>query len=147
MKKIAVAVLLLATLPPSAKALNTYDQNTYGQSDVLSYVAMPLAVSSVCDVRGVQTDRVGQLVSYMDQANVDPNDFVDVFRYVPVALVMRTDNRPDFVQWVGGQVNQGVTGAALVTAMETQLRTYDQAVPASFVEERVHSRYRRPIYD
>jgi len=147
MKKIAILVLLLAILPFSAKALNTYDQNTYGQSDVLSYVAMPLAVSSVCDVRGVQTDRVGQLVSYMDQANVNPNDFIDVFRYVPVALVMRTDNRPDFVQWVGDQVNQGVTGPALVTAMETQLRTYDEAVPTSFVDERIHQRYRRPIYD
>lgn len=100
-------------------------------NDVLSYVAMPLAVSSVCDVRGVQTDRVGELVTYMDQANVAPADFVDVFRYVPVALVMRTDGRPDFVQWVGNQVNSGVVGTALVSAMETQLRTYDDYVPVA----------------
>src|SRR5216684_7526110 len=102
MKRIALFLILVAIVPLEANAFNTYDHN-----DVLSYVAMPLAVSAVCDVRGVQTDRVGQLVTYMDQANVAPADFVDVFRYVPVALTMRTDGRPDFVQWVGQQVGSG----------------------------------------
>jgi hypothetical protein len=122
MKKITVLSLFLFAMASYAAA----DVN-----DVLSYVAMPLAVSSVCDVRGVQTDRVGELVTYMDQANVAPADFVDVFRYVPVALVMRTDGRPDFVQWVGNQVNSGMVGTALVSAMETQLRTYDDYVPVA----------------
>ena len=144
MKKIAMALLMLSVIP-CARALDTYDPN-----QILSYVAMPLAVDSVCNVNGVQTDQVGQLVSYMNQANVDPNDFADVFRYVPVALVMRADNRPDFVQWVGGEVNQGVVGGALVTAMESQLRTYDQALPASYVTtqtyDRTYRRRRRPIY-
>jgi hypothetical protein len=122
MKKIVLLSLLLVAVASYAAA----DVN-----DVLSYVAMPLAVSSVCDVRGVQTDRVGELVTYMDQANVAPAEFVDVFRYVPVALVMRTDNRPDFVEWVGSQVNSGVVGTALVSSMETRLRTYDDYVPVA----------------
>ncbi|HXA16733.1 MAG TPA: hypothetical protein VN380_07070 [Thermoanaerobaculia bacterium] len=134
MKKISlVLLLLLALLPMEAKAFNTYDS-----SDVLSYVAMPLAVSAVCDVRGVQTDRVGELVSYMDQANVPPADFIDVFRYVPVALVLRTDNRPDFVEWVHGQVDRGVVGQALVTSMESRLRTFDNYVPAASYRMRRH---------
>jgi hypothetical protein len=42
MKKISLVLLLLALVPLEAKALNTYDS-----SEVLSYVAMPLAVSAV----------------------------------------------------------------------------------------------------
>jgi len=133
MKRIAIAVFVLALAPMQAKAFTT--QNAYSNNDLLSYVAMPIAVSSVCDVRGVQTDRVGELVGYMNQAEVAPADFVDVFRYVPVALVMRTDRRPDFVEWVHGQVGQGVVGVTLVTSMEHQLGTYSDYLPVS-------SRYR-----
>lgn len=138
MKKLALSCLLLALVPWQAKAFVPVTN----QADLLSYVAMPIAVSSVCDVRGVQTDRVGELVTYMDQANVAPADFVDVFRYVPVALVMRTDRRPDFVEWVHGQVTQGVTGPTLVTAMETQLGTYGSGI--TVVSHRYPTtRYRR----
>jgi hypothetical protein len=142
MKEVAILLLLLAVIPLELEAFNTN-----GGSDVLSYVAMPLAVSAVCDVRGVQTDRVGQLVTYMDQANVAPADFVDVFRYVPVALVMRTDGRPDFVAWVGEEVGRGVTGADLASAMETQLRTYDNYVPVSSYSSRRPRNYARESYD
>jgi hypothetical protein len=135
MKKTALLLLFIAVVPLEAKAFNSYDN-----SDVLSYVAMPLAVSAVCDVQGVQTDRVGQLVTYMDQANVTPADFIDVLRYVPVALVLRTDNRPDFVEWVHGEVDRGLVGEGLVNAMETQLRTYDP--DAAQVRYRPHRRYR-----
>ncbi|HEV8433437.1 MAG TPA: hypothetical protein VGR95_08490 [Thermoanaerobaculia bacterium] len=124
MKTLALSLFLLAFAPLQAKAFVPVSE----QTDLLSYVAMPLAVSSVCDVRGVQTDRVGNLVTYMDQANVPPEAFVDVFRYVPVALVMRTDRRPDFVEWVHGEVTQGVNGPALVTAMEQQLGTYGSGI-------------------
>jgi hypothetical protein len=137
MKKLALSCFLLAFMPLQAKAFVPISQ----QSELLSYVAMPLAVSSVCDVRGVQTDRVGELVSYMNQANVPPAAFDDVFRYVPVALVMRTDRHPDFVEWVHGQVVQGVTGPALVSAMETQLGTYGNGI--TVVSNRYPARDRR----
>jgi hypothetical protein len=124
MKAFAIGFCLLAFWPLQATALNTSYDN-----DLLSTIAMPLAVSAVCDVRGVQTDRVGELVTYMDEANVAPADFVDVFRYVPVALVMRTDRQPDFVEWTHQQVINGVDGPELVTVMERKLRTYDSYVP------------------
>jgi len=139
MKKLALSLFLLALAPLQAKAFVPVSE----QTELLSYVAMPIAVSSVCDVRGVQTDRVGNLVTYMDQANVPPEAFVDVFRYVPVALVMRTDRHPDFVEWVHGEVTQGVTGPALVTAMEEQLGTYGSGI--TVVSTRT-SRHRRHHY-
>src|SRR5260370_7947302 len=76
----------------------------------------------------------------MDQGDVPPADFIDVLRYVPVALELRTDNRPDFVEWVHGEVDRGVVGEALVTSMESRLRTYDNVVPVSSYR----SRYRYP---
>jgi hypothetical protein len=139
MRGILVSLCLTAVLPSQAKAFNTA-----ADTELLSYVAMPLAVSAVCDVPGVQTDRVGRLVSYMDQANVPPEDFIDAFRYVPVALELRTDGRPDFVEWVGGQVNQGIGGSQLVTVMERQLRTYDNYVPAVTVVSERAPRRRAP---
>jgi hypothetical protein len=142
MKKLALSLFLLALAPLQAKAFVSVS----AQADLLSYVAMPIAVSSVCDVRGVQTDRVGNLVTYMDQANVPPAAFVDVFRYVPVALVMRTDRRPDFVEWVHGEVTQGVTGPALVTAMEQQLGTYGSGITVVSTRTSRHRRHYRRGY-
>jgi hypothetical protein len=92
---------------------------------------VPLAVADVCAIRGVQTEQVGILVSHMDQADVTPARFIEVFRYVPVALVLSTGERPDFVRWVGGEVARGVSGDELVLSMERQLRTYDRVVPVS----------------
>jgi hypothetical protein len=137
MRKLLLLTLFVAAVAPlKAQALITAD-------DTLAYVAMPLAVSDVCDVRGVQTDQVASLAGYMDQAQVSPEGFIDVFRYAPVALVYSNDRRPDFVQWVGSEVDQGVTGDQLVSAMEGRLRTYgDLSIPRSY-----RRRYEPRYYD
>jgi len=137
-KRLLLIVFLAVIAPSTAHALLATD-------DVLSYVAMPIAVSNVCDVRGVQTDQVALLASYMDQANVSQDGFIDVFRYAPVALVFNSGRRPDFVQWVHGEVVQGVTGDVLVTNMERRLATYGNVVPASYrygYRSAYRSRYR-----
>jgi len=133
MKTFAIACCLLAFVPMQARALSL-------SNDLLPTIAMPLAVAAVSDVPGVQTDRVAQLVSYMDEANVPAADFVDVFRYVPVALVMRTDNQPDFVEWTHQQIINGITGPELVTVMQRQLRTYDNAIPVVTTRTRTRTR-------
>jgi hypothetical protein len=137
MRKLLLLTLFVAAVAPlKAHALITAD-------DTLAYVAMPLAVSDVCDVRGVQTDQVASLAGYMDQAQVSPQGFIDVFRYAPVALVYSNGRRPDFVRWVGSEVDQGVNGDELVSAMEGRLRTYgDLSIPRSY-----RRRYERRYYD
>jgi len=122
MRAFIFACCLLALVPLQAGALSL-------SNALLPAIAMPLAVDAVTDVPGVQTDRVAQLVTYMDEANVPPADFVDVFRYVPVALVMRTDGQPDFVEWTHQQILNGITGPELVTVMKRQLSTYDGTIP------------------
>ena len=133
MKKILLlSVVIALSAPLTAHALITNDE-------VLSYAAMPLAVSDVCDVRGVQTDEVSTLVTYMDRANVSPEAFVSVFRYVPVALTFNSGDRADFVQWVGSEVDQGITGDQLVTVMQRRLATYGNTTAvASYHRHRRH---------
>lgn len=129
-------MLIALSAPLTAHAYMNTDQ-------VLSYTAMPLAVSNVCDVRGVQTDQVGSLVTYMNRANVSPDAFLDVFRYVPVALVLNSGRNPDFVQWVGSEVDQGIIGDQLVTVMEQRLTTYGSNVVTTRTFHHYRDRYPR----
>jgi hypothetical protein len=141
MKKTLLLSMLIASIAPlTAQALMTNDE-------VLSYAAMPLAVSNVCEIRGVQNDQVATLVGYMDQANVSPEGFIEVFRYVPVGLVFNGGRNPDFVDWVGGQVNQGVAGDELVTVMERRLTSYGNVVRVSSSHPHYRSRVYRTVYE
>lgn len=115
MRKLAIGVLLVALIPMQAQA--------FDKDAVLGLVAMPLAVAAVSDVAGVPSDDLSKLVVTLNEANVPPARFVQVIRYVPVALV-RTD-QPTFVQFVRDEVSRGVTGDALVTVIDQRIRTYD----------------------
>ena len=116
MKRVLLAVLLV--MPMRAYALNT--------SDLLSLIAMPLAVAAVSEVTGVPTNELSNFVATLNNANVPPSQMIDLLRYVPVALVTdATQQQPVFVDYVQSQVQQGVTGPALVPVIVERLRTYD----------------------
>src|ERR1700682_263622 len=114
-KKLAPALALAFALSSSAFALST--------KDLLSLVAMPLAVAAVSNVTGVPQQDLTNVVSALNQGNVPPQQFVEVVRYTPVVLTNQ-NTAPQFVDYVTTQVNQGVTGDALATAIANQLRTY-----------------------
>src|SRR3954447_1793512 len=107
----AALLLLFAFIPTYASALNT--------NDLLSLVAMPLAVDAVSRVTGVPQDQLAQLVSSLNQANVPPAQFVDTLRYAPVAL-----QQPDFVPYVQTQASQGINGVQLVNVIDQRLPQY-----------------------
>ena len=96
-------------------------------NDLLSLIAMPLAVAALSDIAGVPQDQLASLLGTLNQANVPPAQFVDTLRYVPVALV----EQPDFVPYVQSQVSNGVTGPALVTVIDQRLPQYTPAPAAS----------------
>ncbi len=108
--------LLLLLLPRPAAALST--------DELLSLVAMPLAVAAVADLTDVPVNDLADLVATLNQANVAPTEFVDVIRYVPVALVTAND-QPDFMQFVHTQADQGVRGTALVNVIERRLEVVE----------------------
>src|SRR5438270_1156814 len=111
MRKPALLLILLALIPTSASAFNT--------TDLLSLVAMPLAVDAVSRVTGVPQDQLAQLVSSLNQANVPPQQFIQTVRYAPVAL-----QQPDFVPYVQTQQSQGINGIQLVNVIDQRLPQY-----------------------
>ncbi len=124
------SALLLTLVTTNASALSTETR------DLLATIAMPLAVAAVSSVTGVQQTQLANLVSTLNQANLPPAQFVDVMRYTPVAL---TDaNGQPFVAYVQTQTSQGITGDALVTAIQQQLRSRYNVTPQQptyFVED------------
>jgi hypothetical protein len=124
MKRLAALGLLLALIPLQAEALDT--------SELLGLVAMPLAVAAVSEATGVPATELSQVVAALNQADVPPTQFVQVVRYVPVVAV---EERPRFVQFVRGEVSNGVTGTRLVEVIDTRLRTYDVTPQFVVLEE------------
>ncbi len=118
MRKLAL-LLMLALIPAQAWAFNT--------DTLLSTIAMPLAVAAVANVAGVQQSPLADLVTALNQANVPPTQFVQVIRYVPVALV--DQNGQPFIAFVREQTTQGITGDALVNAIADRLRTNFNVTP------------------
>ncbi|MGA7614535.1 MAG: hypothetical protein WBX15_05075 [Thermoanaerobaculia bacterium] len=112
MRKVALALVVALLLPAGARALDS--------RDVEALVAMPLAVAAVSQLSGVPTSDLVNVVTAMNQANVPPPQFVEVVRYVPVALVQQPQ---PFVDYVTQQVDNGVTGDQLAVALANQIRT------------------------
>jgi len=118
MRKLAL-LLALALIPAQAWA--------FSNSDLLATIAMPLAVAAVSNVSGVPQSQLADLVSTLNQANVPPTQFVEVIRYVPVALIDQKGQ--PFIAYVRDQTQQGVTGDALVNAIVDRLRSNYNVTP------------------
>lgn len=114
-KKIIIASLLVFVAAQPAAALNT--------EELLSLVAMPLAVAAVAELADVPTRDLVSVVSALNQAAVPPAQFIEVVRFVPVALV-DTTTEPRFVTFVTTQVDQGLRGDALAFALADRLRVH-----------------------
>lgn len=119
MRNALIAFALIALLPVQASALST--------DEILALVAMPLAVAAVSDVAGVPESELRDLLAMLNNADVPPVQFVEVIRFVPVALVAESE-RPAFVQFVRTQSEAGVRGPALVTVIEQRLRTIEPTI-------------------
>lgn len=115
MKKSAVLlVIVLAFLPRPAGALQT--------DELLSLVAMPLAVAAVSELTGVPSESLFDFVALLNEADVPPTQFVEVVRYVPVALVEATDDR-DIVHFVRTRTTEGVRGDQLAQVIFREFQT------------------------
>src|SRR5947207_1416963 len=88
----------------------------------LALIALPLAVASVSDISGIPQSQLADLVSTLNNANVPVVQEIQVIRYAPVALT--ADNGQPFVQFVQTQVDQGITGPALVPVVTQQIQTF-----------------------
>jgi len=105
--------LVMVLIASSAFALDV--------QNLLSLVAMPLAVAAASDLNGVQQNDLIDLVTQLNQANVPPTEFVQIVRYVPVALIDQ-NGQPQIVQYVTTETSRGVTGSQLATNIADELR-------------------------
>lgn len=113
----AVTALVLSVLAPRpASALEN--------DDLLALVAMPLAVAAVSEIADVPVNQLMDVVTLLNDANVPPVQFVEVVRYVPVALAEEQE-APLFVSWLRSNYDQGLRDFALVNSIEERYRTYD----------------------
>lgn len=109
-RKLAMALLLVVALVPRpAAALET--------DELLALVAMPLTVAAVTDVPDVPTNELLDFVSLLNQAEVAPKQFVEVVRFVAVAL-------PDqaFIEDIRTRQQSGLSGPTIVTMIEDRYR-------------------------
>ena len=90
-------------------------------ADPLELIALPLAVAAVSDVIGIPQSQLADLVATLNGANVPVAQEIQVIRYAPVALTV--DNGQPFVEFVQTQVNQGITGPALVPVVTQRIQT------------------------
>jgi hypothetical protein len=109
----ALVAVLMLVLPGSAHALDT--------TDLVAIAAMPLAVAAAADLADVPANDLVTVVSAMNRANVPPPQFIEVVRYVPVALVDRSE--PTFVSYVTTQVDNGLVGDALAVSLADRIVT------------------------
>jgi hypothetical protein len=117
MKKAIVGLALVAAfLPVQARALQT--------EEILAMVAMPLAVAAVAEIPEVPVSQLVEVVTMLNEARVGPVQFVEVVRYVPVALVEEDGGRV-FIEDLRVQRTQGVTGSSFVEVIEERLRRRD----------------------
>jgi hypothetical protein len=103
-------------------------------NDLLSLIAMPLAVAAVSSLAGVPMNDLSSLVMSLNAARMPPVQFVEVMRYAPAALVLDY-GEPRFVRYVDTQVVSGLRGPALIEVIDRRLRTYDLEPRFDFVRE------------
>lgn len=119
-KTLAVLLLLATLILPAGRAAALEVDH-----DLLALVAMPLAVAAVSEIADVPVSDLMDFVSLLNDAAVPPPQFIEVVRYVPVALVVEYDDpQLRFVEVVRAQERTGVRGLALVTFIEQRLNTY-----------------------
>jgi hypothetical protein len=112
-KTLAAALAAATLLAPKASALEN--------EDLLSLVAMPLAVATVSEIADVPVNELIDVVTLLNQAAVPPPQFIEVVRYVPVALV---EQDAEFVEFVRMREQEGLRGSELVTSIAGELRVY-----------------------
>ena len=83
--------------------------------ELVAVTAMPLAVADVVALPDVPRDDVITVVTTLNQAAVPAPQFVEIVRYVPVALVEPAE--PRFVTYVTQEYQRGIVGEPLALAI------------------------------
>jgi len=123
--KMKLPVLLLACMfvfAGSASAFNV-DQ-------LIAVSEMPLAVADVAALPDLPQNDLMTVVTTLNQAAVPAPQFVEIVRYVPVAVVNTTE--PRFATYVVQEYDRGIVGEPLVEAIATRYNVVSRFQPVEF---------------
>lgn len=90
--------------------------------NLIAVTAMPLAVADVVALPDVPRDDFMTVVTTLNHAAVPAPQFVEIVRYVPVALVEPAE--PRFVTYVTQEYERGIVGQPLALAIADRYDTY-----------------------
>ena len=90
--------------------------------EFVAVTAMPLAVADVAALPEVPQNDLMTLIATLNQALVPAPQFVEIVRYVPVALVQPAE--PRFVTYVTQEYQRGITGEPLAVAIADRYSAY-----------------------
>lgn len=110
----ALLAVCLFAFAGTASALQT--------DELIAISAMPLAVADVVALPDVPREDVITVVTTLNQAAVPAPQFVEIVRYVPVALVEPAE--PRFVTYVTQEYQRGIVGEPLALAIADRYDTY-----------------------
>ncbi|HYI09091.1 MAG TPA: hypothetical protein VEK57_08460 [Thermoanaerobaculia bacterium] len=113
-KRPALFALFLLAFAGTASALEV--------DDLIAVTAMPLAVADVIALPDVPREEVITVVTTLNQAAVPAPQFVEIVRYVPVALMEPAE--PRFVTYVTQEYERGIVGQPLALAIADRYDTY-----------------------
>jgi hypothetical protein len=110
----ALAVLGLLAFAGAAQALET--------DELIAISVMPLAVADVVALPDVPQDEVLTVVTTLNQAAVPAPQFVEIVRYIPIALAEPTE--PRFATYVTQEYRRGIVGEPLALAIADRYDSY-----------------------
>lgn len=96
--------------------------NALETDELIAISAMPLAVADVVALPDVPQEEVITVVTTLNQAAVPAPQFVEIVRYIPVALVEPAE--PRFVTYVTQEYRRGIVGEPLALAIADRYETY-----------------------
>jgi hypothetical protein len=123
--KMKLPALLLACMfvfAGSASALNVDNLIAVGE--------MPLAVADVAALPDLPQNDLMTVVAALNQAAVPAPQFIEIVRYVPVAVVNTTE--PRFATYVVQEYDRGIVGEPLVEAIATRYNVVSRFQPVEF---------------
>src|SRR5688572_24206739 len=109
-----LAVFCMFAFAGTAGALQT--------DELIAITAMPLAVADVVALPDVPRDDVITVVTTLNHAAVPAPQFVEIVRYVPVALLQPAE--PRFVTYVTREYERGIVGEPLALSIANRYDTY-----------------------
>lgn len=92
------------------------------QDRLVRLAEMPVAVARVAEVESVPDELFREFLLLLRDSDMAPAEFVDIVRYLPVALTEESPGEESLVEFVRVRQSSGTTGDRLAQALREEMR-------------------------